>query len=79
MNLSLIFNILKELGIPVVAIVLMGGVGATGYFVWKIMTNHLRHIAIDIKEVLAKIGVLDEKVDKIDNRVNWLEGKVGRE
>jgi len=57
------------------------GLMATGfsvicYLLWKIMTNHLKHIADDIKSVLSKIIGLEKKLDSTVERVAKIEGNL---
>ena len=57
------------------------GLMATGfsvicYLLYKIMTNHLKHIADDIKSVLCKLTGVEKKLDCTVERVAKIEGKL---
>jgi peptidoglycan hydrolase CwlO-like protein len=57
--------------------------GINIYLFYKLFTNHLKHLAIDISNVDNKIDKVDKKVDDVSkelvgvgNRVSKLEGMV---
>lgn len=64
----LFFNLLKDFGVEV------AGFAVICFLLWKIMANHLTHIATDIKNVLSKVDTIDEKLNKTIERVAILEG-----
>lgn len=43
---------------------------------YKLANNHLRHIADSIKENSKKLEEIDNKVDKLGERISKVEGKV---
>jgi hypothetical protein len=63
-----ILSILKDYGIQV------AGMAIIIWLLYKITYNHLKHIALDVKEVLIKVGEVDNKCNQIGNRVSFLEG-----
>jgi len=61
----------------------LASTGINVYLFYKLFTNHLRHLAIDISNVDNKIDKVDKKVDELNkevscvtNRVSKLEGMV---
>jgi len=46
------------------------------YLLYKIMTNHLKHIADDIKSILLKLNLYEERLSSTVERVARCEGKL---
>jgi hypothetical protein len=72
MSPMVILSILKDYGIQV------AGMAVIIALLWKMMTNHLRHIGSDVKEVLGKVTELEKGFIKMGERVSFLEGKTSR-
>ena len=66
------YNILKDYGIQV------SGMAIIIWLLYKINYNHLKHIALDVKEVLGKVTELEKGFIKMGERVSFLEGKTSR-
>lgn len=75
--LSLFYNILKDFGVGVF------GWGVVIYLIWKLMTNHLKHIGQDIKSIgrdvkLTRIELKENTkiTNQLGERVSKIEGKL---
>ena len=47
-----------------------------GFGFWKLATNHLKHMADDIKGISTKIQVVEKDIGNIKERVSKIEGKI---
>lgn len=53
-------------------------IGVTIYCFYKLFTNHLAHIAEDIKENKKEIKSVGRKVTNLSGRVSKIEGKLDK-
>ena len=75
MSPVIFYNLLKEIGTPVIGLIIIFGLITIGSLLWKIMNNHLAHLASDVKEVLGKVTGLEQGFVGIKERVAFLEGR----
>jgi len=71
--LKVLYELIKDFG-TLGAVIGFGGTNL--YFIWKIATNHLHHIAKDIKEAKDSIKNLESDMSKVKERVSKIEGKI---
>ena len=65
-----ILLILEKYGLQVVNLILLIFVS------YKLVNNHLKHIAITIKENGNRLEKIDKKVGKLSERISKVEGKL---
>ncbi len=70
--LSLIYAIFKDFGAGAVEF------GVIVFLICKLGSNHLRHIAIDIKGCHEDIKILCKKMDDTNTKVNSLGERVSK-
>lgn len=81
--LALVYQVFKDFGCNA----LLGGIIV--WLLWKIATNHLHHIALDIKTIGTDVKTviatqeadkkeLNEKIEAIDEKANTLGVKVAK-
>ena len=66
----ILYSVFKDYGLDAVQI------GVICYFGWKIMTNHLKHIQEDIKKIATKVENLGQELQKTNERISHVEGKL---
>lgn len=62
--LSFAYTLFKDFGVNV----LLGGIVI--YLLWKLITNHLHHIGMDVKECIDKIDNLSTEVKDSKKELN---------
>jgi hypothetical protein len=67
----LLYNIGKDFGNLGVTIAL-GGTNL--WFIYKIMSNHLAHLAKDLKEVMEKVDAVQKEISPLKERISKIEG-----
>lgn len=50
--------------------------GLFGYFGWRILTNHFKHLKEDISEIKKNFKETNKTVLKLCERVSKVEGKI---
>jgi len=76
-EINIVLSVFKEFGLAI-------GLGSIIIFLlWKIMTNHLAHIAIDIKDMATDVKAVRSEVGEIKcdmaqdrERIAKIEGKI---
>lgn len=76
-EINIVLSVFKEFGLAI-------GLGSIIIFLlWKIMTNHLAHIALDVKEVVNGVNNIQSEVKDMRKdmsldreRIAKLEGKL---
>ena len=76
-EINIILNLFKDFGVNI------AGFGIIIYLVWKLGTNHLKHIADDVKSVAIDVKSVASEVKEIKSqtaahgeRIATLEGKM---
>ena len=76
-EINIIMNLIKEFGLG------LAEFGVIVFLLWKIATNHLRHISEDIKSISTDVKLvasdvqdIKENVAKDRERIAKLEGKL---
>lgn len=49
-------------------------IGINGFLFWKLFTNHLRHMSVQIAKVDEKVDKINGEISPIKERVSKLEG-----
>ncbi len=68
--MNLLYSIFKDYGFGALQLSVMV------FFGWKIMTNHLKHIQDSLNKIEGKIENLEKTVQKSNERISCLEGKL---
>jgi len=68
--MDLLYTIFRDFGFGAVQL------SVICFFGWKIMTNHLKHIQDSLNKIEAKIEELDKNIQKSNERISCLEGKL---
>ena len=73
-DVSIIYGMLKDFGFG------LTGWAIIVWLLWKIATNHLHHIAVDIKSISADVKtVIKQQADdkkELNDKIDTVEGKV---
>ena len=69
--LRLIYIIIKDYG---VLGAVLASMGMNGFLFYKLFCNHLKHLAIQIKDVDSKIDNIGKEITPIKERISKLEG-----
>lgn len=48
------------------------------FFGWKILTNHLKHIAEKINEIYKKVDTHETQLNNVVQRISKIEGKLDK-
>lgn len=70
MILRFLLEVLDKYGMDAVQIALIG------YFGWRIVSNHLKHITDKINSICNKLDVFQNELNKTKERVSHLEGQL---
>lgn len=62
--------VLEKYGLQVANLALLG------YVSWKLFSNHLKHIAKDIKDIKGGQKEMRKDVNKLSERISKVEGKL---
>ena len=71
--LRIMYEMFKDYG-TLGAVIGFGGLNF--YWIYKIATNHLKHLSDDIKEVRNENKDIKKEVGNIKERVSKIEGKI---
>lgn len=69
--LKVAYELIKDFGSLGVGLVQLGVICI---LFWKLFTNHLKHIAIQIKEVDSKVDDVQKEITPIKERISKIEG-----
>lgn len=49
-------------------------IGINGFLFWKLFSNHLKHISVQITELDVKVDKIDKEITPIKERISKIEG-----
>lgn len=69
--LRLLYSVIKDFGAFGVG---LASIGINGFLFWKLFTNHLKHLAVQIKDVGEDVKRIDKEISPIKERISTIEG-----
>ena len=69
--LRMIYMLIKDYG---TFGAILASMGMNGFLFYKLFTNHLKHLVLDVQEVSNKVEKLGEEIIPIKERISKIEG-----
>ena len=71
--LGIMYTLIKDFGGVGVG---LASIALNGFLFWKLFTNHLRHIAMQIEEVSKDVNDVKKEQSGMKERISKIEGQL---